>query len=94
MELESRDGDHLRVKVDDDVIVFPRDAEGRWAVAEGTVAVQDLTREQYTGWLRHLADEQGRPTAGQLSLRNARDAANARQRLFRYSSKDSFSSAG
>lgn len=59
MELESDDGDHLRVKVEDDVIVFPREAEGRWAVAQGTVEVKDLTREQYSGWLRHLAKEQG-----------------------------------
>ncbi len=60
MELESLDGDHLRVKVEDDVIVFPKEAEGRWAVAQGKVDVQDLTREQYTGWMRHLAEEQGK----------------------------------
>lgn len=59
MELESRSGDRLRIKVEDDVIVFPRESEGRWAVAQGTVEVQDLTREQYAGWLRHLAEEQG-----------------------------------
>ena len=59
MELESRAGDRLRIKVEDDVIVFPRESEGRWAVAQGTVEVKDLTREQYAGWLRHLAEEQG-----------------------------------
>ena len=59
MELESRDGDRLRVKVEDDVIVFPRESQGRWAVAQGTVEVDDLSREQYVGWLRHLAEEQG-----------------------------------
>ena len=59
MELESREGDHLRVKVEDDVIVFPAEAEGRWAVAQGTVQVNDLTREQYADWLRHIAEEQG-----------------------------------
>jgi len=60
MELESRDAQHLRVKVDDGVIVFPPAAEGRWAVAQGTVELMEMTREQYTGWLRHLAEEQGR----------------------------------
>ena len=60
MELESRDAQRLRVKVDDGVIVFPPAAEGRWAVAQGTVELIELTREQYTGWLRHLAEEQGR----------------------------------
>lgn len=59
MELESRAGDRLRIKVEDDVIVFPRESEGRWAVAQGTVEVKNLTREQYAGWLRHLAEEQG-----------------------------------
>lgn len=59
MELESPDDHRLRIKVEDDVIVFPRDAEGRQAVAEGTVEVHELTREQYAGWLRHLAEEQG-----------------------------------
>ena len=59
LELESRDGDHLRVKVEDDVIVFPRESEGRCAVAQGTVEVKDLTREQWAGWLRHMAEEQG-----------------------------------
>ena len=59
MELESLDGDRLRVKVEDDVIVFPREAQGRWAAAQGTVEVQDLSREQYVGWQRHLAEENG-----------------------------------
>lgn len=59
MELESLDGDRLRIKVEDDVIVFPREAEGRWAAAQGMVDVLELTREQYAGWLRHLAEEKG-----------------------------------
>lgn len=59
MELESTDGDQLRVKVDDDVIVFPPEAEGRWAVAEGKVSAREMSRDQYVGWLRHLAEEQG-----------------------------------
>lgn len=57
--LEPAIGDRLRIKVEDDVIVFPRESEGRWAVAQGTVEVKNLTRGHYAGWLRHLAEEQG-----------------------------------
>ncbi len=59
MELQSPDDQHLRIKVDDDVIVFPPEAAGRWAVAQGTVELRELTREQYTGWLQHQAEELG-----------------------------------
>lgn len=57
MELESADEQHLRVKVDDDVIVFPRETEGLGASAQGTVELIDLDREKYEGWMRHLAEE-------------------------------------
>ena len=60
MELQDPDGHHLRIKVEDDVIVFPAAAEGRQAVAQGTVEVNELGREEYLGWLRHMAEEQGR----------------------------------
>ncbi len=59
MELESPGEHHLRIKVEDDVIVFPAEAEGRLALAQGTVEVKELSREEYTGWQRHLAEEQG-----------------------------------
>ncbi len=60
MELEERDGGtRLRVKVDDGVIVFPVDAKGKAAVAEGTLEAISMSREQYVGWLQHLAEERG-----------------------------------
>lgn len=59
MEIESPEGDRLRIKVDDGVIVFPSEAAGRHAVAQGTVEVHELTRERYVGWRRHLAEEKG-----------------------------------
>jgi hypothetical protein len=60
MELEERDGGaRMRVKVDDGVIVFPVDAKGKTAVAEGTLEAISMTREQYVGWLQHLAEERG-----------------------------------
>lgn len=49
----------LKVKVDDGVIVFPVDAKGKLAVAEGTVESIPMTREGYVSWLQHLAEEKG-----------------------------------
>lgn len=60
MELTEGDGtSSLRVKVDDDVIVFPVTAKGKLAVAEGTVEAIPMTRESYVAWLEHLAEERG-----------------------------------
>lgn len=60
MELAAEDGGaRLRVKVDDGVIVFPATAKGKIAAAEGTVEAIPMTREQYVGWLEHLAEERG-----------------------------------
>lgn len=49
----------IRVKVDDGVIVFPADARGRIAAAQGTVEALELSREDYVRWLAHLAEEKG-----------------------------------
>jgi len=59
IELESRDMSRLRIKVEDDVIVFPAEAKGRWAVAEGTVSVHEMTRDEWVRWQGHLAEEKG-----------------------------------
>lgn len=60
MELAGEDGkESLKVKVDDGVIVFPVDSKGKLAVAEGTVEAIPMTKEQYVGWLEHLAEERG-----------------------------------
>jgi hypothetical protein len=58
MELGSEAG-KIRIKVEDDVIVFPADAKGRPAAAEGVLEAIEMKREQYTEWLRHLAEERG-----------------------------------
>lgn len=56
-----RQGDDLvRIKVEDDVIVFPADAVGAEATAEGVVELLEMSREQYVGWQAHLAEELGR----------------------------------
>ncbi len=51
--------DHIRIKVDDGVIVFPAEATGRVAAAQGEVEAIEMTREKYVGWLAHLAEEKG-----------------------------------
>lgn len=62
MELEEtgKDGNgRLRVRVEDGVLVFPVTAKGKLAVAEGKVESIPMNREQYVGWLAHLAEERG-----------------------------------
>jgi hypothetical protein len=60
MELAGEDGkESLKVKVDDGVMVFPVTSKGKLAVAEGTVEAIPMTKEQYVGWLEHLAEERG-----------------------------------
>lgn len=51
----------LRVKVNDGVIVIPKEAAGRMAVAEGSLTKIQMTKEQAVGRARHEAEEQGRP---------------------------------
>ena len=60
MDLTSPDDVSLRVKVDDGVIVFPADAKGLQAVAEGEVEILDMSPEKFEAWLRHVAEEEGR----------------------------------
>ncbi|MCP3957144.1 MAG: DUF4920 domain-containing protein [bacterium] len=50
---------HIQIKVDDDVIVFPATATGRLAAAQGEVEAIEMTREKYLGWLAHRAEEKG-----------------------------------
>ena len=52
-------GESIQIKVDDGVIVFPTDAKGHVASAEGTVEAVEMTREKYVEWLEHLAEEKG-----------------------------------
>ncbi len=53
------DASSLQVKVEDDVIVFPADAKGRLAAAQGVVEAIEMSRESYLGWLAHRAEEKG-----------------------------------
>ncbi len=50
----------LRVKVNDGEIVFPKEAVGKLAIAEGTLKKLVLTKEQTVARMKHEADETGR----------------------------------
>lgn len=59
MEIAEPEGDRLRIKVDDDVIVFPRTAKGKRAIAEGVLEQIPMDRQEYVRWMSHLAEERG-----------------------------------
>lgn len=54
-------GKKLRFKVNDGEMVFPVDAKGRIAVAEGVVAVRDLTLEESKQYAEYQAKEYNLP---------------------------------
>ena len=47
----------LRIKVEDGVIVFPKDSIGKTAIAEGTLEKHEMSREQLIEEARHEAEE-------------------------------------
>lgn len=49
----------IRFKVEDGVIVFPLDAKGKLALAEGTVQVNMLTKEQAMAQAKEMHRERG-----------------------------------
>lgn len=51
----------VRIKVKDGEIVFPKDAVGKMAVAEGRFVKIELTREQAIERARHEAEENKKP---------------------------------
>jgi predicted NBD/HSP70 family sugar kinase len=54
-----REFETVRIKVEDGVIVFPMDAKGKRAVAEGVFARIELTKEQALQHAKHMAEERG-----------------------------------
>jgi hypothetical protein len=52
-------GQKMRFKVRDGEMVFPMDAKGKFAVAEGVVAVQELSMEETRQYLEYQAREYG-----------------------------------
>jgi cytochrome c-type biogenesis protein CcmE len=49
----------VRIKVDDGEIVFPLDAKGKQAVAEGVFTKTEITKDQALEHAKHLAEEKG-----------------------------------
>ncbi len=50
----------IKIKVKDGEIVFPLEARGKKALAEGTVEKIELTLEQTRKYLQHQAEEEGK----------------------------------
>ena len=57
--LDAQSEQTIRVKVQDDVIVFPAQAKGSEVIAEGIVRKHEMTHSQTIAHLRHLAEEKG-----------------------------------
>ena len=52
-------GKMMKVKVEDDVIVFDEESKGKKAKAEGEIYEIQLTEEEAMSYMKHLADEKG-----------------------------------
>ncbi len=61
MTLAAKDKEftEIKIKVDDGVIVFPMEAKGKRAVAEGVLTKKELTLEQTVAYKQHHAEEHG-----------------------------------
>ena len=58
MDLKS-DGGKVRIKVDDGVMVFPMDAKGKHAVAEGVFTKIEMTPDEARALAKHMEEERG-----------------------------------
>lgn len=54
-------GQKLKFKVVDGEMTFPMDAKGKWAVAEGVIAVKELSGEDAVAYAKYQAEEAGKP---------------------------------
>ncbi|MES1257443.1 MAG: DUF4920 domain-containing protein [Acidobacteriota bacterium] len=60
MNLTDDRGHLLRIKVEDGVIVFPKDSVGKVAIAEGKLEKHEMSRAQLLEEGQHEAEEAGR----------------------------------
>ena len=60
MNLTDDSGRLLRIKVEDGVIVFPKDAVGKMAVAEGKLEKHEMSKDQLIAEAKHEAVESGK----------------------------------
>jgi hypothetical protein len=54
---DTKEFEEIRIKVDDGVIVFPMEAKGKRAVAEGVLTKVEMTMEQTVAYKQHHAEE-------------------------------------
>ena len=54
-----REFEELRIKVEDGVMVFPLEAKGKRAVAEGVLSKVEMDLEQSVAYAKHHAEEHG-----------------------------------
>ena len=54
---DEKEFEEIRIKVDDGVIVFPMEAKGKHAVAEGVLAKIEMTMEETVAYKKHHAEE-------------------------------------
>ena len=54
---DEKEFEEIRIKVDDGVIVFPMEAKGKRAVAEGVLTKVEMTMEQTVAYKKHHAEE-------------------------------------
>jgi hypothetical protein len=60
IELKDFDSDLLiRVKVKDDVIIFPQDSKGYDVIVKGQFTKIEFTEAKAKQWKKHLAEEKG-----------------------------------
>ena len=54
---DEKEFEEIRIKVDDGVIVFPMEAKGKHAVAEGVLTKIEMLMEQTIAYKKHHAEE-------------------------------------
>ena len=57
---EKEGGESIKFKVEDGVIVFPKDSKGKTAKLQGKITVADLSMEDMIASKKHEAEEAGR----------------------------------
>ena len=60
IEIKDSDSDQIiRVKVQDDVIIFPQDSKEKKVIVNGVFTKIEFTEDQAIKWKMHLAEEKG-----------------------------------
>ena len=56
---DSDSGQIIRVKVQDDIIIFPQDSKGKKVIVNGVFKKIEFTKDQAIKWKIHIAEEKG-----------------------------------